>query len=766
MQSGRGEWRARAFGALAVLGAAVLVSLPVAGADVEVENLRVGFAGNTQNNLFKIGTWTPVWVQLRGGSERFTGMMEVEVPDDDGTSTYFRQVVDVPAGSGSQVVTYARPGSRDPNFTIRLFDQQGRRRGEAVAGSKLAQLNPVQPDEALLLTLGRPHGVDQVPALAGFSSDRNGGTPQVVVAHPDAAGGKLPGRWYGYDAAEAVVVDTNDKDVMAELNVHGQALVDWVARGGHLVVAVGGNWASARDSVLGPILPAEPVGQQRLTAIDMRTLDTFAGASKSIASAAASPSVMVARLDRVEARGGKVLSGAGDVPLVVRGVHGFGRVTLVALDVDQKPFSDWPDRALFWVQTLDIRRQSADTPGTDVRLGGGGGQQMYQAGVSDLATQLRAAMEQFPGVKLIPFGWVAFFIFVYILLIGPGDYFFLKKVVKRMELTWVTFPLIVVTVSLVAYFAAYVVKGKALRVNKVDVVDIDVATGRARGSTFVNLFSPQNRDYDVRVVPVPLDVATRPGANVEAGERRSDSIKRPMPAETDVLMSWMGVPEPGFGGMGGNSRIGFSSGGYASTPAGSSEALVGVRVPIWSTKMLTARWSGPAPVVAEADLIPVGTDRLSGTVTNRLGAPLNDAIVAFNRHVYILGTLAPGQTTRVELAQDRQLSGLLRTRYGEVRYDPSSPESRVSRSDLMLALMFHDSQSTNASARPLPSNPLHYLDLTGLLALDRPMLVGRIDRPSTRLVLGNAPATPQVDQTTMVRVILPLGKPPGEGVKK
>ena len=88
--------------------------------------------------------------------------------------------------------------------------------------------------------------------------------------------------------------------------------------------------------------------------------------------------------------------------------------------------------------------------------------------VSDLSSQLRVALEQFPGVKLIPFGWVAFFIFLYILLIGPGDYFFLKKVLKRMELTWITFPTIVITVSLVAYYAAYVLKGNDLLVNKVD----------------------------------------------------------------------------------------------------------------------------------------------------------------------------------------------------------------------------------------------------------------------------------------------------------
>ena len=80
-------------------------------------------------------------------------------------------------------------------------------------------------------------------------------------------------------------------------------------------------------------------------------------------------------------------------------------------------------------------------------------------------------------MKLIPFGWVAFFIFLYILLIGPGDYFFLKKVLKRMELTWITFPTIVVTVSLLAYYAAYLLKGNDLLVNKVDVVDVDQVDG-------------------------------------------------------------------------------------------------------------------------------------------------------------------------------------------------------------------------------------------------------------------------------------------------
>ena len=79
--------------------------------------------------------------------------------------------------------------------------------------------------------------------------------------------------------------------------------------------------------------------------------------------------------------------------------------------------------------------------------------------------------------------------FLYILLIGPGDYLFLRKVIKRMEMTWITFPVIVLTVSGLAYAAAYYFKGTDLRINKVDVVDIDQSTGQMR-LVLANAFQP------------------------------------------------------------------------------------------------------------------------------------------------------------------------------------------------------------------------------------------------------------------------------------
>src|SRR5262249_5701693 len=104
---------------------------------------------------------------------------------------------------------------------------------------------------------------------------------------------------------------------------------------------------------------------------------------------------------------------------------------------------------------------------------------------------------------VISFGWVALFILFYIALVGPLDYFVLKKLFKRLELTWITFPVSVIVVSLVAYLIAYKVKGTDLRINKVDLVDVDLHTGlgegarRVHGLSWFALFSPGVSSYTI-----------------------------------------------------------------------------------------------------------------------------------------------------------------------------------------------------------------------------------------------------------------------------
>src|SRR5262249_53958334 len=129
-------------------------------------------------------------------------------------------------------------------------------------------------------------------------------------------------------------------------------------------------------------------------------------------------------------------------------------------------------------------------------------------------------------------------------------------------------------------------------------------------------------------------------------------------------------------------------------------------------------------------------------------------------HVYLVGAIGPRATSRVELApSDRDLSGYLKDERKSY-IDPSqgNPDFRIDRAALMLDAMFHDSESQVGNERALANDPMHELDLTGQLALARPMLVARVRRPGSRLLLGNAPSPPKVDQTTILRVILPLSE--------
>jgi hypothetical protein len=720
------------------LAAVVGLSGPARAADplAKIENVRIGYAATLTEGQFKVGAWTPVWVDLKSGSEPFKGLLEVEVPDDDGTPTIVRREVDLPARTfRPNMVLYTRAGSRNSEVHVRVRRTNGR-----VVDSVTPSAAFIDATQRLVLTMGNARGVSDVTTLAMYTPPNASLPADLNVASVRIPDG-IPNRAEGFDAAEAIVIDTNNQELMDALSAgKAPALVDWVKNGGHLVLAVAANWQQVKDSTLAPMLPAMPSGTFDLR--DPGILETFAGSKKF-----PSGSINVAKLEPVEDRHPRTLITTTSSPLVVRGAYGFGRVTVVGLNVDQKPFTDWEDKKLFWAKVLEIRGRYAETAaGQPNPLPPGA---FYQAQENDLSSLLHMSLERFPGVKLVPFGWVAFFVFLYILLIGPGDYLFLKKVLKRMELTWITFPTIVIAVSLLAYVAAYAVKGTDLKINKVDVVDVNQVDNLSRGTSWMTLFSPQNRDYDVKVTPVRIDL--------------SKSAKAPaaLPVGTELNLTWFNAPESRFGGV--NTRLGLGNSGYQYWPMNEAQELKGVRVQIWSTKSFTARWSGPAVKVADSDLRPFGTDRLSGSVTNRLKRPLKNAVLVFGKQVYdSLGTIEPDATVTLDGAHNRTVAGWLEVEsqsFTNINLNPyqynsdDSQGANIPRASLARVAMFREAMGTKSNKTSIP---LQYLDLTGLTTLNQPILVAEIDGPAADLDLGPLPTSPQTDQTTLVRVILPI----------
>ena len=169
-------------------------------------------------------------------------------------------------------------------------------------------------------------------------------------------------------------------------------------------------------------------------------------------------------------------------------------MVFVAADLDREPMRKWKYCSTLVGKLLNLpatRRASAAARRAKHRL-----QRPGRA--------VRTALDQLREVHLVPFFVVALLVIVYILLIGPGDYFLLRRLGRGMQWTWITFPTIVVLFAVGAYLAAYWLKGNQLRVNQVDLIDIDV-DGTARGASWFSIFSPRGESFDLSMRPRLMD---------------------------------------------------------------------------------------------------------------------------------------------------------------------------------------------------------------------------------------------------------------------
>ena len=101
---------------------------------VEVENVRVGFgAGERIQDRHVDAGLGPA----QGGLRAVLGVHGAGRPRRRRHPDPYRQAVDVAAGRARRFTAYSRPGGRDTEFTIRLFDTGGRRVVEAPQASTM-----------------------------------------------------------------------------------------------------------------------------------------------------------------------------------------------------------------------------------------------------------------------------------------------------------------------------------------------------------------------------------------------------------------------------------------------------------------------------------------------------------------------------------------------------------------------------------------------------------------------------------------------------
>ncbi len=626
--------------------------------------------GTGGTGKYKAGMWTPLFVKFKKDEYGY-----IRLPVSKGPEGYTDNRIITTFTDGSQVqaqytvdferrkkdlhpaMTYYCPGrtAPEPRFEIVPGDRDLPRNGSFGPFANQDVTQSIGMTHHLYLTLGNklPEFYEGMVDLAGNKGGmvKNDTGIRHLAFETDVR--NLPDYWFGYDSVDLIVLTTGNKKFITDLadsNKNGAkvaALADWVRRGGRLVVSIDWNHL---DEVYRIFNSAawQPVFPPVLSRTKTTRIRSFQPLYNHVDMRRATPLVMrigkEAEIPLLMPRPGVETLAANtrtkDIErLMIRVPYGLGSVILLAVAVDGPPFTDWDDgngAKEFWTKFI-VKYGPADRTGNAQQLNNAGfvGQEETD---NDLTTQLHRELDKF-NVAMISFSWVALFILIYIIIVGPVEYFILKKVFKRLEWTWVTFPAVVLIISIAAYYTAYAIKGSELKINKVELVDIDLRTeldedGKTKeafafGKAWFTLLSPSIQNYTVGVDPRVWGFTLKEG--------QEDTLELRSRRANNVTMSWLGRPQAnrGFGQPGGQSLFNRT---YKFTEG--ATGMQRVPIPVWTTKAFQADWAvrlKRLPFEANLTYQPDKMNQLpKGTITNNLPVPLKDVHLVYNNKFYPL----------------------------------------------------------------------------------------------------------------------------------
>ncbi|MFP6602877.1 MAG: hypothetical protein VB862_10150 [Pirellulaceae bacterium] len=695
----------------------------------DILELEVGVGDQCQ-----LGYWTPVRVSVQAGSDAFSGHLELAASDSDGLRAVYSGFpdgdVEIPVGKKQWLTGYVRFGRPDSGLTVRLVADDGVVRERDYSPSRLPEMIRSTVDRVIV-----------IGAELNLEKALNSQQQPVKVVHI-ADFSSFPDRWYGLEGVRQIMVTTSHPDFLKGLNeARFKALEQWLRLGGEIVICIGsrGEELLSPESYWSRLVP----GHFQFVERQWKTsgLEMYAGAKDPIELAAADPgssqmTVLEGIQGRIEAYDG--VGDAGQRPMVIRQLVGFGQVIFVAVDLDRAPFVDWPARLRL------LRRISLGEELVGASDSGATAAQVSHFGYRDLSGQLRAALGQFEGVTLVRFYWIVGLLAFYIVLIGPLDYWLLKKW-DRFHWSWITFPSIVVGFSLLSLLMSMSFKPQQMHVNQLDIVDYDVQSSQLRGTSWAYVLSPQPRTYDLQIKPKPMET--------------------PLDDQLSCLCCWQGLPGNGLGGLSTRSTSTSIKQQYAITLPQQAATLVpgkiqGLPIQDDSCRGLNARWWTNCELDVVSGLYFDRQGVLQGELNNPFSFSLHDCRIYHRNQVYVLeGAVDPGEVLRISNLADYVRATeayLLRRRLvqrAEAIQSWAQDDFDVPR--IVEMLMFHN-KAGGPRYTKLAHHYQQFLDLSEQLDWNRVILVGRAKGQGSDLLTNGAVSKDITGRWTYYRLVFPI----------
>lgn len=439
-----------------VVVAVALIATPATAADSPVRmNAEAGIG-----NVVRGGTWTPVEVDLENPGPAFNGRVVVHYADQ-GTKATAQEPVELPTGAKKHVVVYVRPRGGPQRIDVTLEDTRG-----------VARSGPTE------LTLQAIEDRTVVVALVSMGSHSDPGLRPLISADTRVVAldaDQLPEAWPALTTFDAIVLRDPDTAKLGPARI--AALKTWVSAGGTLAVVTAEKWRAMDEPSFTELLPVRVKGVRTAHASDLPY--PFSEQPGDIA-------VAVAEL----LRGRTLVTALDGSPFISVGPYGLGRVAFMCADTGDLPGVSPETKAGIWEGLLDLPPSMPDDPN---QMGGGYPGQSPEAFISQELSRIPPLRP--PSVFL-----VTMLIGLYVLVVGPGDYFLLKRMGK-LHWTWATYPAAIAVFSAMIYGYARLSRSSDMMVRTLALVDVpaEPPTAPSPMRIFGGVYSPRAGRYQVGV---------------------------------------------------------------------------------------------------------------------------------------------------------------------------------------------------------------------------------------------------------------------------
>lgn len=562
-------------------------------------------------NLYRPGRWTPLYLTTSAPAPRQVNA-EIYSPHSGPVAMRIGQSFVVTPTQTTHALYLPLPDLYQlDNATVMLRDARTGKRA-------IDDAIPLYDSSAAVVRSAPPTSVDLDSIFIGATGriTNRGPLPSELNAHQVMLGylppEMAPDVAIGIDALDLLML--NAPDLERFTGEQQRAIADWVRGGGRLML-----WpAEAPMAASGPVIDLLPCrfGDNQALTID----------PKKLTDAALQP-----RYGKQRARALQPLPGAQPVEVLNGTATGYarsaglGQVLVLPFDPLSLHFDSDQKSKDFWLPLMLAAGAVKDEPKPDETAKDAGNNTVnnyYGGNKAWMLTNRRSAsidrildwIGDVPGAGTFGFGYLAGTMLALMVVVGPVDWFVLKRLGKQ-PWTWVTTSGWIGLITVSAIYAGHIFKSGDLYYRSVELID-QVDGNVVQTTQFMGIYSPSTTVYPLSFDP---EAWVQPATDFSYGGRGSGL--NTVDCHQDVQ---------------GNQP----------------EAL---RVNIWNIGLLNSTIRASAPPVLEATLTPYKTDdnkiAIRGTITNRSHSPVTSYALRTSDGMTAMQTtpIAPGATIPIDL---------------------------------------------------------------------------------------------------------------------